>query len=163
MSLSGSDHTKKMAAIGMAHTIISHHGIHDWLDDNCDDYFDKRISKGDGYEEILGDLSEVLKDTDINTLFEKAANEWFDAAKKIRTFSKTKEDKIDNTKFYFYLGMLERLIQSALIDADRTDTADFMSGRETDISANKHELWENTDKLINKKLSEFAEIPRIIQ
>lgn len=158
LSLSGSDHTKKMAAIGMAHTIISHHGIHDWLDDNCDDYFDKRISKGDGYEEILGDLSEVLKDTDINTLFEKAANEWFDAAKKIRTFSKTKEDKIDNTKFYFYLGMLERLIQSALIDADRTDTADFMSGRETDISANKHELWENTDKLINEKLSEFAEM-----
>jgi CRISPR-associated endonuclease/helicase Cas3 len=153
ISLAG-DNKAKIAAVSMAHTIVSHHGIHDWIDNDNYDYFSKRISNDKGYDEIIGNLNEITGDININDLFEKSAAEWFAVAKKIRDFSKAKEE-IDNTKFYFYLGMLERLIQSALIDADRTDTADFMSGvnstEETDTSL----LWEQMDSRMDEKLKNF--------
>ncbi len=123
-SLSNGEQTTKTAAIGMAHTIVSHHGLHDWIDDDYNDYFHKRIEKTDGYEEIVGNLREMLSDTDIRA---------------------------------FCLGMLERLIQSALIDADRTDTADFMSGRKTVRFCGTKALWEQIDRSIDKKLAEFSE------
>ncbi|ADU21654.1 CRISPR-associated helicase/endonuclease Cas3 [Ruminococcus albus] len=147
-----------IAAISMAHTIVSHHGIHDWIDNDNYDYFSKRISYDKGYDEILNNLNEIIGDININDLFEKATKEWFDVAKMIRGFSKTKEEKeekIDNTKFYFYLGMLERLIQSALIDADRTDTADFMSGVESAEETDTSLLWEQMDSRMNEKLKSF--------
>ena len=148
-SLAGDNKKAKLAATGMAHTIVSHHGLHDWLDDNCDDYFSKRISKNEEYDEVIKNIHEILDDTDINALFDKSVKEWFAAALKIKT-----EDK---TACAFYIGMLERLIQSALIDADRTDTADFMSGRKTDIPTDRRELWGIIDKHIDEKLSGFAE------
>ena len=33
------DERKAIAGIGLAHTIISHHGLHDWVDDDCRDYY----------------------------------------------------------------------------------------------------------------------------
>ena len=154
ISIAG-DTKAKIAAVSMAHTIVSHHGIHDWIDNDNYDYFSKRISNDKGYDEIVGNLNEITGDININDLFEKATAEWFAAAKKIRGFSKKNDEKTDNTKFYFYLGMVERLIQSALIDADRTDTADFMSGvnstEETDTSL----LWEQMDSRMDEKLKSF--------
>jgi CRISPR-associated endonuclease/helicase Cas3 len=154
ISISGDDKAK-IAAISMAHTIVSHHGIHNWIDNDNYEYFIKRISNDKGYDEIVANLNEIIGDININELFEKATNEWFDVAKKIRGFSKTKEEKIDNTKFYFYLGMLERLIQSALIDADRTDTADFMSGVNSTEEADTSLLWEQMDSRMDEKLKIF--------
>ena len=157
ISLAANDKKAEIAAISMAHTIVSHHGIHDWIDDDNNDYFSRRISNDKGYDEIVYNLNEITGDINISDLFKKAADEWFAAAKKIRDFSKNNEDKIDNTKFYFYLGLLERLIQSALIDADRTDTADFMSGvnstEETDTSV----LWEQMDSRMDDKLKGFED------
>lgn len=154
VSLVGNDQKKKTAAIGMAHTIISHHGIHDWLDENNNDYFGERISKDEGYKEILANLSEVIKDTDIKSLFEKAVEEWFAAVSRIKPHN--------GTEGAFYIGMLERLIESALIDADRTDTADFMSGRETELNLAVKELWEQMDKCIDKQLAKFSERTDVI-
>ena len=145
--LSGDNEKKKTAAISMAHTIVSHHGIHDWIDENYDDYFYKRITNGEDYDEILSNIGDVLDGKDINKLFDSAVNEWFIAANKINTKNKT--------EFTFCLGMLERLIQSALIDADRTDTADFMSGRKTVITRDAN-LWENMDARMDKKLESFS-------
>lgn len=144
-----------IAAISMAHTIISHHGIHDWIDNDNYDYFSKRISNDKGYDEIVGNLNEITGDININDLVEKSTAEWFAVAKNIRGFSKTEAEEIDNTKFYFYLGMLERLIQSALIDADRTDTADFMSGVNSTEETDNSLLWEQMDSRMDENLKSF--------
>lgn len=149
VSLGSKDLNSKTAAVGMAHTIMSHHGLHDWLDDECDDYFDKRISKGEGYDEVLANLDEILHDININDLFEKAAAQWFDAANRIKTN--------DRTELAFYIGMLERFIQSALIDADRTDTADFMSGKETELPPDRQELWAAMDEQMDITLDGFKD------
>lgn len=142
---------KEAAAIGMAHTIISHHAVHDWIDTDKNNYFDKRISKADGYEEVLENIGEISDEAAFKRLFEKAAGEWFEAIDSIRSFMPEK----DNAELYFYIGMLERLIQSALIDADRTDTADFMSGKAPVYETDTKLLWEEMDKRIDEKLKEF--------
>lgn len=137
----------KTAAVGIAHTIVSHHGLHDWIDDNYDDYFFKRIEKTEDFNEILGNIGEILNDTDIDSLFKKAIEEWYSAAVKIKS---EKEEQA------FYIGMLERLIQSALIDADRTDTSDFMSNRNTVPLCSTKDFWDKIDKKIDERLAEFS-------
>lgn len=148
-SLGCGDPKEKAAAIGMAHTIISHHGLHDWIDDNYNDCFAKRISADEGYDEIISNINEILNDADINSLFDKAVEEWHQAVRKTPF--------INTTEFAFYIGMLERLIQSALIDADRTDTCDFMSGRKIAIDSDTKSLWEQIENRMNIKLAEFAD------
>lgn len=137
----------KTASVSMAHTIISHHGLHDWVDESCNDYFGERISKDENYKEVLSNISEITDGENMGILLDEAVDEWFAAANTIKTK--------DETEFSFYLGLLERLIQSALIDADRTDTADFMSMRVTKNIFDRSDLWSEMDKRMDDKLKRF--------
>lgn len=142
------DRIKETAAIGMAHTILSHHGLHDWVDKNYNDYFSERISKSDGYDEVKKNISEILDGIDMQKLFDKSVEEWYAAAKRAKVRNKNEQT--------FYIGMLERLIQSALINADRTDTSDFMSDRKT-VPKDTAPLWIQMDKKLDEKLAAFTE------
>ena len=142
------DERKAIAGIGLAHTIISHHGLHDWVDDDCRDYYKIRTSKNEGYDQVLNDLSELIGNIDLDTLFNNAAVEWLNAANRIKA--------TDKTEFAFYVGMLERLLLSALIDADRTDTSDFMSNTKTLQHIDNSSLWKSMDKSMDRMLERFA-------
>lgn len=142
------DERKAIAGIGLAHTIISHHGLHDWVDDDCRDYYKIRTSKNEGYNQVLNNLSELIGDIDLDTLFNNAAVEWLNAANRIKA--------TDKTEFAFYVGMLERLLLSALIDADRTDTSDFMSNTKTLQHIDNSSLWKSMDKSMDRMLERFA-------
>lgn len=146
-SLGGGDNRKRVAAVSMAHTIVSHHGLHDWLDGDCNDYFKARISKEDNYEEVLENMGEIVGDTDISALFEKAVRQWYAATNIIKPEN--------STEFSFYIGMLERLIQSALIDADHTDTAAFCSGEAVSDEKDTASLWADMDSRMDEKLKAF--------
>ena len=138
------------AATLIAHTIISHHAIHDWIDNNDENYLEKRIAKSDGYDEASKNIRELLADEDIAELLSRSAKEIMSKLRRLKTK--------DNTAKAFYIGMLERLIQSALIDADRTDTADFMAGRETIFTQDTASaLWEKMDGRMDEKLKAFGE------
>lgn len=141
-SLGGGDNRKRIAAVSMAHTIVSHHGLHDWLDGDCNDYFKARISKEDNYEEVLENMGEIVGDSDILALFEKAFRQWYAATNIIKPKN--------STEFSFYIGMLERLIQSALIDADHTDTAAFCSGEAVSDEKDTASLWADMDSRMDK-------------
>ena len=142
------DERKAIAGIGLAHTIISHHGLHDWVNDDCRDYYKIRTSKNEGYDQVLNDLSELIGNIDLDTLFNNAAVEWLNAANRIKA--------TDKTEFAFYVGMLERLLLSALIDADRTDTSDFMSNTKTLQHIDNSSLWKSMDKSMDRMLERFA-------
>ncbi len=145
------DRRLQVAAEGIAHTILSHHGISDWLDvDGCSEFL-RRTLKSDGYEEIKGNISGLCTEEEAQKLLSEAAEEWLGSVTKLMSCG-------DKTDACFYTGMLERLIQSALIDADRTDTADFMSGRETPPEDDNSSLWKEMDRRIDKKLAEFAHL-----
>ena len=53
--------------------------------------------------------------------------------------------------------MLERFLQSCLIDADRTDTADFMSDSSTENTYDTKALWNTMSDRMQAKCDRFAE------
>ena len=127
--------------------IISHHGLHDWIDNKYQDYYKYRISKTERYEEIYDEIISLLKD-EIETLLPLAIKEFDEIRNKIFSISKNR------VSFDFYLGMLERLAQSILVDADRTDTSEFMLNlkpREIDVT----KLWNEMQAKINNMSENF--------
>ncbi|HRR76149.1 MAG TPA: CRISPR-associated helicase Cas3' [Ruminococcus sp.] len=145
----------KAAAAGIAHTILSHHGISDWLDSDGNDEYQRRTSKNDDYEEICSNISDIIPEQMADEMLSAAAEEWLNIAGKLMRLAKGEDAKREAA---FYIGMLERLIQSALIDADRTDTADFMSGRATEHEPDRAGLWMNMDKRMDEMLAAFSKL-----
>ncbi|MCI7805398.1 MAG: CRISPR-associated endonuclease Cas3'', partial [Oscillospiraceae bacterium] len=137
----------------IARTIISHHGLHDWVDSNCCDYFQKRISSDYDYENIRENIYTVVSEKELSELLDKALSEYKSIRAKIKSIYKGKTD------YAFYIGMTERMLQSALMDADRIDTADFMSGElHQEISADERKmLWKRMHDAMEKKLDRFSE------
>lgn len=137
----------------IARTIISHHGLHDWVDSNCCDYFQKRISSDYDYENIRENIYTVVSEKELSELLDKALSEYKSIRAKIKSIYKGKTD------YAFYIGMTERMLQSALMDADRIDTADFMSGElHQEISADERKmLWKRMHDAMEKKLELFSE------
>lgn len=142
------DKTVQAAVSGITHTILSHHGINDWLDEDGNDEYLRRTSKDEGFSEVLANMTEICTKEKADELLDKAASEWLGAVNKLMCG--------DKTETAFYAGMLERLIQSALIDADRADTSDFMSGRMTQPEPDPSELWDCMDKRMDEKLVSFS-------
>lgn len=106
----------------VARIIISHHGLHDWIDDNCKNYLENRISKAERYDEIISVMTQFITEDKVKGLLTAAANEFKIIKNKIYSICQP-----DKTIFFFHMGLLERFAQSILVDADRTDTAEFMN------------------------------------
>lgn len=140
----------------VSRTIISHHGINDWVDDKCNDYFSCRISKNDGYETVKQNINRIKDENELAELLDKAAEEYKFLRRRIRDISKSKED------FAFYLGMLERFLQSSLIDADRSDTARFMNQTPVQSDIELSSLWKNMYQRMEEKLQSFGEKTDVI-
>lgn len=124
------DKYKKEVARLIARIIISHHGLNDWYTRNNDDYFDYRCSKNERYDEIKSNISELISDSELDELLNKAADEYRRFFEKMKEICCAKDRKQYFTTLAFYHGLLERLTESCLIDADRTATAEFMEGVE---------------------------------
>ena len=140
----------------IARTVISHHGLHDWIDENGEDYFLRRISKEERYREIEANFHSMVPDEKLFLHLQEAGKEYEQIRSRIRRMSmeqgREKEEK--QKLFAFYMGQLERLMQSVLIDADRTDTAAFQMGSETEL-AFSGDIWEMFSEKMEKKCGEF--------
>lgn len=126
----------------IALAIASHHGLFDCVDENGQNGFLHRLEKQKDYEKkaIQNYFKEMDNQEEIEHLFELSNDE---IEKMIDTiFSMT--DQTDETNFY--VGMLARLLISAVIDGDRKDTAEFMSN--ADFSVNKKACSRMWDELL---------------
>lgn len=150
------DREHSAAARLIARVIISHHGIHDWVDEDCRDYYNMRIENDERYEEIKGNIHLIASDGEIAELLDKASQEYSEIKQKIKNIYQMKEEAA------FYFGLLERMIESALIDADRTDTASFMDNIEMPESCGNMKLWEEMQKKLQQKLDGFSERTDVI-
>lgn len=119
----------------IARTVISHHGLHDWLDENGEWYFFRRIEKDERYDEIEKNIRHMISENEMMTLLQAAVKEYAQMRQKIRQMS------LDKKSFAFYMGQFERLMQSVLIDADRTDTASFQLAAKQETTYGE-EIWE---------------------
>ncbi|MEE3403251.1 MAG: CRISPR-associated helicase Cas3' [Acutalibacteraceae bacterium] len=154
--LMGDNNLKKTASL-IGRVILSHHGLHDWVDNNAKDIYHARIAKEKYYSEILQNLQETPLLPDIRIALEAATAEIIPIRKKLRVLSDHNPDSNRKKEsFAFYLGMLERLLQSILIDADRTNTADFMSGTKTEAEYDTARLWQDMQQRMQQKLDSFA-------
>lgn len=142
--------TQKTAGL-IGRVILSHHGLHDWISDDAEDVFRKRTEKETYYTEIMQNLRGAEWMPDTGTALSAAEAEVMPIRKHLREMSG------DNPEaFACYLGLLERLLQSVLIDADRTNTADFMSGTQTEAEFHTQVLWQDMQQRMQQKLDSFS-------
>ena len=136
----------------IARTVISHHGLHDWVDENGESYFSRRIRKEERYDEIKENICHMMPDEDLMKLLTAAKEEYASVRSKIRRMCVGDEAR---KLFAFYMGLFERMMQSVLIDADRTDTAEFQldSGNEFEFD---RDIWNLFYENIEAKSREFG-------
>lgn len=132
----------------ISRTIISHHGLHDWINEECVDYFSKRITEKEEYDNV----KRILDNFCIGEHLEKAFTEYNNIVGLIKNISKN-----NNVEQAFYMGMLERFLQSCLIDADRTDTASFQLGIEINDCENVSKLWNEMHYRMENKMASFKD------
>lgn len=139
----------------IAYAVGAHHGLFDCVDDNNNNGFTKRIQK-EGID-YLNAAQEFLKiccsKQDIEDLLKQLEKEFFPVFNEIEKLADNADAKIQNTQITFYIGFLARLILSAIIEADRSDTAQFMNGYSEKTVKNISEIWINCIKNVEQKLS----------
>lgn len=67
-------------------------------------------------------------------------------------FNYVKQDKLKANKSYFYLGLIERSLYSAVIDGDRTDAAEW---NKRQIPTTSYPSWNSMNKHLDKRLNGF--------
>lgn len=142
----------------LAYAVGAHHGLFDCVDDNNNNGFTKRIQK-EGID-YLNAAQEFLKiccsEQDIEDLLKQSEKEFFPVFNEIEKLADNADAKIQNTQITFYIGFLARLILSAIIEADRSDTSQFMNGYSEKTVKNISEIWINCIKNVEQKLSTMA-------
>lgn len=139
----------------LAYAVGAHHGLFDCVDDNNNNGFTKRIQK-EGID-YLNAAKEFLKiccsKQDIEDLLKQSEKECLPVFNEIEKLADNADAKIQNTQITFYIGFLARLILSAIIEADRSDTSQFMNGYSEKTVKNISEIWINCIKNVEQKLS----------
>lgn len=143
------DQFDNLCAELIAYTIGAHHGEFDLIDINGKSGFNHRLNKNrdelcynEAVEKFLVDFN--LDDLDYS--FEKAKEE----LKKIAFSLKKISD--NESQLFFYFGMLARLLLSALIDADRLDTAEFMQDLDLSEKSVDKNYWEDNLCFFDEKI-----------
>ena len=58
------------AALLIGRTILSHHGLHDWLTEDGENYFEKRTSIIKQYKDVKCALPEIVSDGTLNKYYQ---------------------------------------------------------------------------------------------
>lgn len=136
-------------ALFIARIILSHHGLSDWVDRDSRDHLEYRTSKNERYDEICSGIKTLTNDNEIKNMLTAAATEYTEMEKRLKALCDN-----NSVRYSFYMGLFERLAQSVLVDADCTDTAEFMDGiycPEFDTAA----VWEAAHDRIEGKCEGF--------
>ena len=128
----------------------SHHGLFDCVDPEGNSGFIHRIEKQPKYDQeaIQNFFSVCCSEEQLNHCWKETLNEMLPVLNKCLELGK------DDSEVSFYVGLLTRLLTSALIDGDRTDTAQFMTGNSSLNYADSYD-WTACLKRIRKHLSDF--------
>ena len=132
----------------LAYASGAHHVLFDCVDPNHRSGFQNRLEKeGISYEEAVKNFfSECMTEETLDELFAEAVKEVETAIGCIAPQAKIEEE------FFFLLGLLGRLLLSAVVEGDRRDTAEFMN----DLSFPKFRS-QDTLTILWTELSERAD------
>lgn len=154
------------AALLIGRTILSHHGLHDWLTEDGENYFEKRTSIIKQDKEVECALPEIVSDGTLKKYYLESVKEYAAMQQKINELykemiakgEKEKRELSGDAKCVipaFYQGFLERLMQSILMDADQTDAANFNDDIVYTSPKEPTGVWNNMEKQMQKKCTAF--------
>lgn len=147
----------------IAFAIGAHHGLFDCVNEKRENGFLYRQTKDAiGYEESIENyLSQCAQTQELDGLFRLAEGETTALLRKLPAISRQQDPNLKNREIYFYTGLLERMLLSAVIEGDRRDTAEFMNGETfPQWPTGMRGVWSDTLERVERKLREFpAELP----
>jgi CRISPR-associated endonuclease/helicase Cas3 len=133
----------------------SHHGEFDCVDTDSKSGFEHRIFKDKTeicYDETVNNFfAECADEKEIERLFGLARDEITGMFQKMRIDFNSSKQKVS-----FLVGMIARMVLSAVIEGDRRDTAEFMSGKKNDKIEATRELWKKQLDFLDHKLKGFT-------
>lgn len=140
----------------LAYAVGAHHGLFDCIDENSKSGFLHRMNKEDiFYEESKNNfLKFCANEKELKIYFDEANEQLKSVYQKLINLSKANNDE-NMVEFSFYLGLLARLLSSAVIEGDRRDTALFMNNRDNKEYACGSDFWEKYLVRMEKKCEEF--------
>ena len=140
-----------MTAEIAAYAAGAHHGLYDCIDQDHQSGFRARLNsddKMDYHEAEEGFFAQCIGSEELKKLFKQANKQLTPVYNWIV--------QNGNMEQFFYLGLIARLILSAVIDGDREDTANFMTeNRRPDTPAASRSLWEQLLLRIEEKLAQL--------
>lgn len=147
-----------MTAELLAYAVGAHHGLFDCVDDNKHNQFVKRLTKQPEYEQkaIKNFLAECCSEEKLDEVFKIAESEITAVSGSLLNLLSDTEDGHKAEEYLFYIGLLARLLSSAVMDGDRRDTAEFMAGTDFSccVSADKN-VWRTCREHLEARLDEF--------
>lgn len=142
----------------LAFAIGSHHGLFDCVDEKQNSgFFHRQTKEGIGYQESVDNyLGHCATSDELDTLFRASVEEMTPLIEKISNLSQQKDDELANGETFFYIGLLARMLLSAVIEGDRRDTAEFMNcDHFPQWPENMQEIWSNCLAHAEEKISAF--------
>jgi CRISPR-associated endonuclease/helicase Cas3 len=134
----------------------AHHGLFNCIDENGHSGFQHRLDKPDiHYEEAMKNFfAQCADQKELDQLFDEAVKEL--SAFMLSLCDLAQQNDSYDGEVSFYLGLLARLILSAVIEGDRQDTAGFMNGMvSTKWQDDRRKMWMNCLARIEQKLTKY--------
>ena len=149
-----------VAAELLAFAVGSHHGLFDCIDARqSSGFFHRQTKEGIFYDESIRNFLEQCADEEeLERLFQAAVREMTPLMDRLSALSTQADDNEANRETAFYIGLLARLLLSAVIEGDRADTASFMAGdAPPQYPEDMRPVWAARLAFMEAKLSEFPQ------
>lgn len=143
----------------LAYAIGAHHGLFDCIDERQNSgFYHRQTKEGIHYEETTENfLKQCAGMEELNSLFEASVEEVTPLLDKIFRLSQQEDDNEADQETSFYVGLLGRMLLSAVIEGDRRDTAEFMNGDAfPEWPEDMRPIWSDRLAHMEQKLSEFS-------
>lgn len=143
---------ERLTAEIIAYAIGAHHGLFDCVDSSGRLGLDYRKEKnGIGFKEAEAVFaSEVCKKAELDKCFSEAVEEIKRIGQRLNGLFP------DDKEYYFNIGLIERLVLSAVLEGDRRSTAEFINGVTFPKTAeNMRPIWDSRLAQVESRLSEF--------
>lgn len=120
-------------------------------------FFHRQTKEGIFYDESRqGFLAQVAAEEELEHLFRDAIREMTPMLNRLAALSTQADDNEADRETAFYIGLLARMLLSAVIEGDRADTAAFMDGVEPPVfPEDMRPIWAERLAFMEKKLAAF--------
>lgn len=153
------DAFERLTAEILAYAVGAHHGQFDCVNIDDESGFDYRIEKKEiQYEESCKNfLLHCSDEEELSTLFSQATHEVSVLFEKLNQMGVENDDRSGN-EVGFYLGLLVRLVLSAVVEGDRRDTAEFMDDAHFECKDMcSSDGWKSHLNFMESKLAMFSQ------